>query len=153
MTAHVVQQVLDQVQTMLRTAAVLPSSSVYLDRVETIGEAATGEAIDIVEARENVKALTVSAPHSLQRSVYVKVTAMCAKTGGGHGRRARELCALIEETLLAEPANLNGVAKGRVWLHQADYRDDGDAQRPIGERSMLFECRVHTKSNDPRISI
>lgn len=149
MTQHIVQQVLEHIQSVLIAANTTAGDRVYVDRVDPLDDQLDMPAILVSEVGESVKALTVSIPSTVARHVVVRIEPVVAHVTD-YGKNVRQLCAEVEATLLAAPANLGGLADGRVWLREAKFSADGDADRVTAGRAMLFECRLKTKSNDPR---
>lgn len=152
MADHIVQQVLDRIRADLIAAATSAGERVFVDRVDELSDAHELPAILISEVGEGVKALTVSIPTTLLRNVVVRIEPVVTHTTD-YGREARKLSAQVEAALLTAPANLGGLADGRIWLREAKFTADGDGKRLVAARPMLFECRVKTKSNDPCIPL
>ncbi len=146
--AHVQQQILDTLKTLLAAAGTAATSSVFLDRVDALQRSEL-PAIAIEEAPDG----ELSEPYLIsgveQRTLQVEV-AGAVKGGATAAADARALGLQIEKAIAASAA-LASLAKGGVRILASRQANAGDGEEVITVRQQRWAFTYYVRPEAPDV--
>ncbi len=148
--AHVQQQILDALKTLLAAAGTAATSSVFLDRVDTLQRNEL-PAIAIEEAPDGETAEPYLISGIEQRTLQVDV-AGAVKGGATAPADARALGLQIEKAVATSSA-LAALAKGGVRILASRQANAGDGEETITARQQRWAFTYYVRPEAPDIVV
>jgi len=148
--AHVQQQILDAVKTLLAAAATAATSKVFLDRVDAL-ERGDLPAIVIEESPDGETAEPYLISGVEQRVLLVDVAG--AVKGGASAPAAARALGLEIEKAMATSAALAALAKGGVRIIASRQINTGDGEEVITARQQRWAFTYFVRPEAPDVVV